>query len=92
VLAVSGGGGGGQDVGDDGSGEFADAALGLGLRTGEVDVEPAGARARGGLWVVLERVGPSGSVTGGGEDVQVEVLSDGMVRLGGWEPADEIEF
>ncbi|KAK4157118.1 hypothetical protein C8A00DRAFT_40484 [Chaetomidium leptoderma] len=72
-------------------GEFADAAMGL--RTGEVDVEPEGVRGRGGLWVVLEQLGGgggsgSGGGTGGG-GVEVEVLSDGVVRLGGWENADE---
>ena len=80
VLAVSGGE----------EGEFADASMGL--RTGEVDVEPEAARSRGGLWVVVEQIGGSGS---GGDrrsrqgGVQVEVLSDGVVHLGGWENADE---
>ncbi|KAK4239762.1 hypothetical protein C8A03DRAFT_32126 [Achaetomium macrosporum] len=84
VLAVSG------------DGEFADASMGL--RTGEVDVEPEGVRAMGGLWVVLEQIGSGGvgmytSTTsgrnGGADGVQVEVLSDGAVHLGGWEDADE---
>ncbi|KAK4106425.1 cysteine proteinase [Parathielavia hyrcaniae] len=73
-------------------GEFADAAMGL--RTGEVDVEPEVVRAGGGLWVVLERIG--GGVAGaGGGGVQVEVLSDGEVQVGGgdggggWENGDE---
>lgn len=78
-------------------GEFADAAMGL--RTGEVDVEPEVLRASGGLWVVLEQIGGGGGGGGGaggssgggggGGGVQVEVLSDGVVRLGGWENADE---
>jgi hypothetical protein len=92
VLTTSGG----ED------GEFADAAMGL--RTGEVDVEAGESRARsgggggGGLWVVLERIGGAHSKSGsggggggicGGGGVQVEVLSDGMVRVGGWEVAEE---
>jgi hypothetical protein len=52
----------------------------------------------GGLWVVLERIGGAHSQSGsggggggicGGGGVQVEVLSDGMVRVGGWEVAEE---
>jgi hypothetical protein len=78
-------------------GEFADASMGL--RTGEVDVEPQFVRERGGLWVVLEQIGGGG---GAGSDsrlplqgqqqqpgVQVEVLSDAVVHLGAWENADE---
>ncbi|KAK4123491.1 cysteine proteinase [Parathielavia appendiculata] len=73
-------------------GEFADAAMGL--RTGEVDVEPEVVRARGGLWIVLERIGGGGVgyTSGGGGvagGVQVEVLSDGEVQAGGWENGDE---
>jgi hypothetical protein len=72
VLAVSG------------EGEFADASMGL--RTGEVDVEPEGMMG-GGLWVVLERIGGGGG--GGDGGVQVEVLSDAAVHLSHWEAADE---
>lgn len=73
-------------------GEFADAAMGL--RTAEVDVEDGEALARrGGLWVVLEQIGGGGGGGGGdgsgGGGVQVEVLSDGVVQVGGWENADE---
>jgi hypothetical protein len=74
-------------------GEFTDAAMGL--RTGEVDVEPEVVRLRGGLWVVLERIGGGGGYTTGsgsgadGGGVQVEVLSDGVVQAGGWEVGDE---
>ncbi|KAL2181564.1 uncharacterized protein P884DRAFT_326248 [Thermothelomyces heterothallicus CBS 202.75] len=63
-------------------GEFADA--GMGLRTGEVDVDAEAVRAGGGLWVVLEQIGGD---AGGG--VEVEVFSDAAVRVGGWEVADE---
>ena len=75
TLAVSGGEG----------GEFAD--LSMGLRTDEVDVEPEVVRASGGLWVVVEQIGGDGGNWNGG--VQVEVLSDAVVQLGGWENADE---
>ncbi|KAL2135434.1 hypothetical protein VTI74DRAFT_8536 [Chaetomium olivicolor] len=62
-------------------GEYADASMGL--RTAEVDVEPEMVSARGGLWVVLEQIG------GGGGGVHVEVLSDGVVEVLGWEDAEE---
>lgn len=75
-------------------GEFADASMGL--RTDEVDVEPDVAQGRGGLWVVLEQIsgvvggGAGGERGGGGSSaVQVEVLSDAGVHVGGWEDADE---
>ncbi|KAL2271572.1 hypothetical protein VTJ83DRAFT_943 [Remersonia thermophila] len=62
-----------------------------GLRTGETDVHPDLARA-GGLWVVLEMRGGGRLESGGGGDggvgpqgVAVEVLSDGLVKIGGWE-------
>jgi hypothetical protein len=44
------------------------------------------------LWVVLEQIGGGGAGSGdgsGGGGVQVEVLSDGVVQVGGWEDADE---
>ncbi|GAB1320427.1 cysteine protease [Madurella fahalii] len=75
-------------------GEFADASMGL--RTDEVDVEPEVARSRGGLWLVLEQIsgvvgGSMGGRRGDGSSsgVQVEVLSDAEVHVGGWEGADE---
>jgi len=69
VLAVTSGG------------EFTDSAAGL--RTVEVDVEPGQVRERGGLWVVVERV--AGPAARSGRVGRVEVLSDGVVRVGGWE-------
>ncbi|KAL1835651.1 hypothetical protein VTJ49DRAFT_1858 [Mycothermus thermophilus] len=63
----------------------------VGLRTGEVDVHPDTARRAAGLWVVLEvRGGYSGDGGGsvGPEGVVVEVLSDGVVTVGGWEVAE----
>ncbi|KAK0630550.1 hypothetical protein B0T17DRAFT_616191 [Bombardia bombarda] len=72
VLAVSG------------DGEFADASLGL--RTGEVDLDPETIRMRGGLWLVLEQIGGRRSGQGG---VHVEMLSDSTVHIGGWENADD---
>lgn len=75
VVAVTGEGG-----------EFADAARGL--RTEEVDVDPEDVRVRGGLWAVVEQLG-SLSRTPRREGVSVEVLSDGVVRWGEWEVAEE---
>lgn len=69
-----------------GEGEFADAARGL--RTEEVDVDPEDVRVRGGLWAVVEQLG-SLSRTPRREGVSVEVLSDGVVRWGEWEVAEE---
>ncbi|KAK4210963.1 calpain-like protease [Rhypophila decipiens] len=94
-----------------GEGEFADASLGL--RTGEVDVDPEVVRSVGGgggeLWVVVEQIGgggrgsisgsaslSSGGSCGGrrlqsqGRGVEVEVLSDAPVYLGGWENDDDL--
>ncbi|KAK0623360.1 hypothetical protein B0T14DRAFT_174333 [Immersiella caudata] len=66
-----------------GEGEFADASRGL--RTEEIDLDPEVARSQGGLWVVVEQIGSLRTRQG----VQVEVLSDGVVRLGAWENADD---
>jgi calpain-7 len=66
-----------------GDGEFADAALGL--RTPEVDLAPETVQARGGLWLVVEQIGSQRWI---GQGVQVEVLSDGAVRVGSWEVDD----
>ena len=64
-------------TGTDGQ-EFLDAGLG-GVRTGLVDLKP-GDGAKGGLWVVVERL----SLGGGDEVVEVEVLSEGPLDVGGW--------
>ncbi|KAI9771823.1 MAG: cysteine protease [Geoglossum simile] len=64
TLAVSGGG------------EFSDAPMGV--RIEDVDVGPA-MDGRGGVWVVLEKLG-----LGDGGEVQVEILSDRRVWVGGW--------
>jgi calpain-7 len=68
-----------------GEGEFADACRGL--RTGEIDLDPEVARrsSSGGIWLVVEQIGSTRTRQG----VQVEVLSDGPVHLGGWENADD---
>jgi len=58
-------------------GEFSDAPMGI--RTGDLDLSP-GMAGLGGLWIVVERLG--GRV--GGDDVEVEVLSDSAVSVGLW--------
>jgi calpain-7 len=58
------------------NGEYSDAPMGI--RTAEVDLSP-GMMVRGGLWIVVERMGRAGV-----EEVQVEVLSDGAVAVGVW--------
>ncbi|KAH0558636.1 hypothetical protein GP486_004710 [Trichoglossum hirsutum] len=64
VLAVSSGG------------EFSDAPMGV--RTDDLDVEPA-MEDRGGVWIVLEKLG-----LGDGGEIQVEILSDERVLVGEW--------
>jgi hypothetical protein len=64
ILAVSGGG------------AFSDAPMGV--RIEDVDVEPA-MEGRGGVWIVLEKLGP-----GDDGEIQVEILSDGRVWAGEW--------
>jgi hypothetical protein len=59
------------------NGEFSDAPMGI--RSRDLDMSPEMA-ARGGLWIVIERMG--GRV--GGDEVEVEVLSDTVVRVGLW--------
>ena len=60
-----------------GSGEFSDAPTGI--RTADVDVTP-GMSQRGGVWIVVERLGGRNDV----DDVDVEVLSEGYVAVGLW--------
>lgn len=72
-----------QVVGITGEGEFADASMGL--RTGEVDLDPDIARRMGGLWLVVEQMGTHRE----GQGIQVDVLSDGRVGVGGWEGVDD---
>jgi calpain-7 len=60
-----------------GNGEFSDAPMGI--RTGDLDLSPAMGNL-GGLWIVVERLG--GRV--GGDDVEVEVLSDSGVSVELW--------
>ena len=64
-----------------GTGEFSDAPMGV--RTTDVDVSP-GIDALGGLWIVVERMGGRGA----GDDVEVEVLCDGVVDVGLWGTGD----
>jgi hypothetical protein len=68
-------------LGQSNAGEFSDALVGS--RVGEVDVGPE-MGARGGAWVVVERLG--GEVEG---EVEVEVLSDGVVVVGVWGSGEE---
>lgn len=66
-----------------GDGEFADASMGL--RTGDVDLDPDVARAMGGLWLVVEQMGAHRE----GQGIQVDVLSDSVVDVGAWESVDD---
>ncbi|KLU83507.1 calpain-7 [Magnaporthiopsis poae ATCC 64411] len=81
--------------------EFADASRGA--RTAEVDVDPDLAHRGGGLWVVVEQIGSTSGSSGvegpqggtGGSSVSgsggaaVEILSDNLVQVGGWEHVKE---
>ncbi|KAI1327838.1 PALB protein [Xylariaceae sp. FL0255] len=76
----SGSGAHSNDLLSTGGGGFQE--VGLGLRTGECDVDPQVCRA-GSVWVVVEQMGV-------GEDtLQVELVSDGHVNVGLWEVLDE---
>lgn len=66
-----------------GDGEFADASMGL--RTGDVDLDPDVARGMGGLWLVVEQMGAHRE----GQGIQVDVLSDSGVGVGAWESVDD---
>ncbi|KAJ9154823.1 Calpain-like protease palB/cpr-8 [Pleurostoma richardsiae] len=69
-----------------GDGEFADG--GLGLRAGEVDLDPEEVRRAGGLWMVVEQMG--GGIGGGsGLGIQVDVLSDCPLDVGPWQNVDD---
>ncbi|KAK2630138.1 hypothetical protein QTJ16_000958 [Diplocarpon rosae] len=63
------------------NGEFSDSPMGI--RSRDLDLEP-GMGMRGGCWVVVERLGGRG----GGDEVEVEVLSDGPVEVGLWGVGD----
>jgi calpain-7 len=60
-----------------GNGEFKDPPMGI--RSRDLDLS-SGMSERGGLWIVVERLG--GRV--GADEVEVEVLSDGRVDVGAW--------
>jgi calpain-7 len=60
-----------------GNGEFSDAPMGV--RTADVDLSPLMSN-QGGLWIVVERLGGRTGV----DDVDVEVLSEGPVKVGLW--------
>lgn len=83
VSFVYGSGPDAQVVGMTGEGEFADASVGL--RTGEVDLDPDVARRMGGLWLVVDQMGTHRE----GQGILVDVLSDGRVSVEAWESADE---
>lgn len=61
-------------------GDFSDAVMGI--RSRELHVAPD-IMERGGLWIVIERLGAEGV-----DEVDVEVLSDGEVRCGPWGAGD----
>ncbi|KAI1457095.1 cysteine proteinase [Annulohypoxylon moriforme] len=57
-----------------------------GLRTSEFDIDPRS----GGLWLVVELLGLYNSPTpGGGDGLQVEILSEGPVNVGAWVGVDD---
>ncbi|EPE36102.1 Cysteine proteinase [Glarea lozoyensis ATCC 20868] len=60
-----------------GNGEFQDPPMGI--RSRDLDLSP-GMGERGGLWVVVERLGGRA----GADRVEVEVLSDERVEVGAW--------
>ncbi|KAK4146199.1 uncharacterized protein C8A04DRAFT_35183 [Dichotomopilus funicola] len=86
-------------------GEFADAVMGLRTREVDVDGPEAerrgglwvvweeigrgGGEGGGGSSLGLGGAESGGTAGGGGNGVQIEVLSDGEVDVGGWERAEE---
>ncbi|KAI1412887.1 cysteine proteinase [Hypoxylon sp. FL1857] len=69
-------------------GEFREVGVN-GLRTGEFDIDPQSACTSHGLWLVVEQLGFTQPVAGGGGGLQVEILSEGPVRALGWEDVDD---
>ncbi|KAK2765382.1 cysteine protease [Arachnomyces sp. PD_36] len=66
-----------------GGGDFGDAAPGL--RIEDVDLRP-GYEQRGGVWLVVERIGtPGGQVE---EAVEVEFLCEERIEIGDWQNGD----
>lgn len=64
-------------------GDYSDAASGI--RIEDVDLQPELER-RGGVWIVIERIGgPGGQVE---DHIEVEALSEERVEIGEWMPAD----
>ena len=51
----------------------------MGIRSRDLDISPMMCE-RGGLWIVVERLGGRGGI----DEVEVEVLSDGRVDVGLW--------
>jgi len=77
-----------QVSGNGDEGEYSDAPMGI--RTSDLDVGPDIAM-RGGLWLVIERLGGrggSGSESGRVDEVEVEVLSDNHIKVDGWGMGD----
>lgn len=66
-----------------GEGDFSDSITGV--RIESIDLQPE-LGARGGVWLVVERVGgPGGQVE---DHVEVEILSEERVEIGSWRWAD----
>lgn len=73
-----------QVSGNGDEGEYSDAPMGI--RTTDLDIGPEIAH-RGGLWLVIERLGGRGG-SGSVDEVEVEVLSDNYIKVEGWGMGD----
>lgn len=73
-----------QIIAATGEGDFKELGS-AGLRTPEFDLDPN--ITRRGVWIVVEQIG--GGAQGSGGSLQVEVLSEGIVNVGGWETIDD---
>lgn len=73
-----------QVSGNGEEGEYSDAPMGI--RTTDLDIGPDIAH-RGGLWLVVERLGGRSS-SGSVDEVDVEVLSDNYIKVDSWGVGD----
>ncbi|KAF7514966.1 hypothetical protein G7054_g14849 [Neopestalotiopsis clavispora] len=73
-----------QFIAATGEGDFKELGS-AGLRTPEFDLDPN--ITRRGVWIVVEQIG--GGAQGSGGSLQVEILSEGIVNVGGWETIDD---